>query len=62
MHCIEIKSRDLQAFAGLVKNNGGAVSIISRYKDSNVTILDVEVSKDTRAIHRIEQRFGYSGQ
>lgn len=61
MHCIEVMSTNFKSFASLVKRNGGEVSIVSRYQDRGVRLLDVEVSKDTKAIDKIEQQYGYHG-
>ena len=61
MHCIEIKASDFMNFKSQVKLHGGEVSIVSRYQDSGIRLLDVEVSKDTRAINRLERVFGFSG-
>lgn len=60
MHCIEIKAGTFRNFRDLVRRRGGEVSIVRRYTDSSVRLLDVEVSKDTKAIDLIEQRFAYT--
>lgn len=57
MHCIEIKASDFMNFKSQVKLQGGEVSIVSRYQDSGMRLLDVEVSKDTKAIDKIERSF-----
>lgn len=62
MHCIEIKATDFKNFKNKVGNNGGEVSIISRYTDSGVRLLDVEVSKDTSRISNLEKVFGFKGE
>lgn len=62
MHCIEIKAVNFKSFKELIKSNGGEVSIVSKYQDSGIRWLDVEVSKDTVAIDTIEKRFGYAGE
>lgn len=62
MHCIEIKAVNFKSFKDLVKRQGGEVSVVSRYREKGVTILDVEVSKDTTAIDRLEKRFGFAGE
>lgn len=61
MHCIEIKAINFKNFKDLVKKQGGEVSIVSRYRESGITILDVEVSKDTVSIDKLEKRFGFNG-
>jgi len=57
MHCIEIKATSFKSFKALINRNGGEVSVVSRYQDSGMRLLDVEVSKDTKAIDRIERGF-----
>lgn len=61
MHCIEIKAGTFNSFKASVKQHGGTVSIVSRYTDRGIRLLDVEVSKDTRAIDRLEQQFQFKG-
>ena len=61
MHCIEVKAQDFMNFRQQVQRQGGEVSIVSRYQDKGIRILDVEVSKDTRAINRLERVFGFTG-
>ena len=57
MHCIEIKAGSFKQFKALINRNGGEVSVVSRYQDSGMKLLDVEVSKDTKAIDRVERVF-----
>ena len=57
MHCIEIKASSFKQFKALINRNGGEVSVVSRYQDSGMRLLDVEVSKDTKAIDRLERQF-----
>lgn len=57
MHCIEIKASSFSKFKELIRREGGEVSIVSRYQDSGLRLLDVEVSKDNRAIDRVEKSF-----
>lgn len=57
MHCIEIKAGSFKKFKELINRKGGEVLIISRYQDSGMRLLDVEVSKDTKAIDKIERSF-----
>ena len=61
MHCIEIKASNFKQFSELVRSNGGEVSVVSRYQDKGMRLLDVEVSKDTKAINRLERVFGFYG-
>ena len=61
MHCIEVKASNFKQFRELVRSNGGEVSVVSRYQDKGIRILDVEVSKDTKAINRLERVFGFYG-
>ena len=61
MHCIEIKVSNFKQFRELVRSNGGEVSVVSRYQDKGMRLLDVEVSKDTKAISRLERIFGFYG-
>lgn len=61
MHCIEIKAGSFKQFRELVRSRGGEVSVVSRYQDKGIRILDVEVSKDTKAINRLEGTFGFYG-
>lgn len=61
MHCIEIMSRDFKAFRELVGKKGATVTVVSRYTDRQVRLLDVEVSKDSKDITRIEGRYAYQG-
>lgn len=57
MHCIEIKATNLKSFKELVSRKGGQVSIVSKYQEKGIRILDVEVSIDSKAIDSIEKRF-----
>ena len=61
MHCIEVKASNFKQFRELVRSNGGEVSVVSRYQDKGIRLLDVEVSKDTKAINRLERVFGFYG-
>lgn len=61
MHCIEIVASNFKQFRESVRSNGGEVSVISRYQDRGIRILDVEVSKDTKAIDTLEKTYAYFG-
>lgn len=61
MHCIEIKSGSFVPFRNAVRRLGGEVSIVSRYTDRGVRLLDVEVSKDTKAVDSLERQFAFVG-
>lgn len=61
MHCIEIKAGNFKQFRELVRNRGGEVSVVSRYQDKGIRILDVEVTVDSKAIDTLERNFGYFG-
>lgn len=61
MHCIEIKATDYNNFKAQVVKLGGSVSIVSRYTERSVRLLDVEVNKDTQAVLRLEEAFEYRG-
>lgn len=62
MHCIEVKASNFKQFRELVRSRGGEVLVVSRYQDKGIRILDVEVSKDTKAIDRLEGVFGFYGE
>ena len=61
MHCIEIKATELSSFKAQVAKLGGSVTIVSRYTENRVRLLDVEVSKDTLGVSQLEQQFEYKG-
>lgn len=62
MHCIEVKASNFKQFREQVRSKGGEVSVVSRYQDKGIRILDVEVSKYTKAIDRLERVFGFYGE
>ena len=61
MFCIEIKASNFKQFREQIRSKGGEVSVVSRYQDKGIRILDVEVSKDTKAINRISDRYCFNG-
>ena len=62
MHCIEVKASNFKQFREQIRSKGGEVSVVSRYQEKGIRILDVEVSKDTKAISRLERIFGFYGE
>jgi hypothetical protein len=61
MHCIEVKAGNFKLFKLMAEKRGASVSVVSRYSERGVRLLDVEVSKDTAAIFKLEQRFSFNG-
>ena len=61
MHCIEVKASNFKQFKEMVLSRGAEVSVVSRYQDKGIRILDVEVSKDSKAIDSVERVMAYTG-
>ena len=61
MHCLEIKATELNNFKSKLGALGASVTIVSRYTERSVRLLDVEVDKDTQAVFRLEEAFEYRG-
>ena len=56
MHCIEVRADRLDILRRSLSKRGAVCTVLSRYSVDGVCYLDVEVSKDGKAITRIEEQ------
>ena len=56
MHCIEVRADRLDILRRSLSKRGAVCTVLSRYSVDGVRYLDVEVSKDGKAITRIEEQ------